>query len=74
MIRYYFRNFEVPREGALKAWRSSKTYRNANLADSIFAKAEAGIDDGGVTAHLAEAGIRIVIDHQQNAAQGGGEK
>lgn len=64
MIRYYFRGFEVPREGAFEAWRKSKTYRRARLADQIFTKAEMGIDEGGVTAHLAEAHIRVVIEQE----------
>lgn len=61
MITYYFNGIKVPREGALKAWRASKTYRNANAPESIFTKAEQGIDEGGVRVHLAEARIRIEI-------------
>jgi hypothetical protein len=72
MIRYYFRGIEVPREGALKAWRASKTYRGAALADSVFAKAEAGIDTDGVTNHLAEAHIRIDVAASHTAPADGG--
>lgn len=72
MIRYYFRGIEVPREGAQKAWRASKTYKNAKFADEIFSNAEHGRDEGGVTAHLREAKIRIVIDQPTPSGKDGG--
>lgn len=72
MIRYYFRGIEVPRDGAWKAWCASKTYKNARFADSIFTHAENGRDEGGVTAHLREAHIRIVIEQPTPSGKDGG--
>lgn len=65
MIRYYFNGIEVPREGAWKAWRASKTYKRARFADAIFSNAENGRDEGGATNHLREAKIRIVVEQEQ---------
>lgn len=72
MIRYYFRGIEVPREGALKAWRASKTYRSSALAEAVFTKAEAGIDTDCVTNYLAEAHMRIDLATSQAAPADGG--
>lgn len=62
MPKYYVRGKRVNRSAALQAWMKSPTYNNAAHREEIFWKAEKGIDDGGVTAHLAEAGIRVLPD------------
>lgn len=64
MIRFFLHDVEVPWERASKAWFRSRTYERANrkTRDEIWRDAMAGSEDRAVHAHLAEAGIRIVID------------
>jgi hypothetical protein len=75
MAEYFADGKHVSRKRCIAVWLASQTYRRAkeSTRDRIWRDAEAGIDRDGALNHLREAGIRIVIDHQQNAAQGGGE-
>jgi hypothetical protein len=72
MVRYFFRDIEVTRGEAVRIWRASETYERGKYCEALFNKAENGVDEGGVSNHLAEAGIRITVNQDQPAPAGGG--
>lgn len=62
MIRYFFREIEISRGEAVRIWRASETYERGKFCEALFNKAENGVDEGGVSNHLAEAGLRITVN------------